>query len=340
MAMRSIHRNRNTASLVLLGGVLALAFGLHLGQAYTGPFWLPRAGGDYGLPGFETGSPAYPRQVVDAEGNQLKIERPPRTFAATDWEIEEFLYSVVPPEKIVGVSGAAYNRTYSNVYQFAEKYRPAVVGTISPNAELVVKADPELVITTPEQVNVFNILKGAGVPAYRMFTQFRKLDEIARNILLVGYISGHDQEARRVYDDFQAAVARAKRRKPAGAASPRVLGYQFVYSYGRETLFNDIVETVGGINVGAEHGLRLYDAVNSEQVLRWDPDWIVTGANRGESDQTLRRLLSDPALRLTAAARNGRILVLDMNVFLPRSPFTARMLAALGDALWGPERGS
>ena len=31
---------------------LVLAFGLHLAQAYTGPLWMPRAGGDYGRPGF------------------------------------------------------------------------------------------------------------------------------------------------------------------------------------------------------------------------------------------------------------------------------------------------
>lgn len=314
-----------------------LAFGLHLGQAYTGYLWMPRAGGDYGRPGFEIGPAEYPRQVVDSEGFELTIARPASAIAATEWTIEEFMYSIVPPEKIVAVSGAAYDRKYSNVYRLAEQYRPALIGKTSPNAELVIRANPELVLITPEQIDVFNILQSARIPAYRMYTQFAKLDEIAESILLAGYITGHDREARTVYDDFKRAVARAKARKPSGAASPRVLGYQFSYSYGSETIFNDIVEAAGAMNVGAEQGLRLYDAINSEQVLRWNPEWIVSGANRGESAMALRRILEDPAIRLTTAARKGQILVLDMNVFLPRSPFTTLILEALGDAFWGKE---
>ena len=214
-------------------------------------------------PGFKTGSIAYPRHVIDAQGEELRIARPARALAGAEWTIEEFLYSISPPDQIVAVTSAAYDRRYSNVYELAEKYRPALVGVISPNAELLVKADPELVVAAPEQVNVFNILRGAGIPVYRMYTQFTKLDEISDNILLSGL--SHRQRStgiqglRRVLR----AVAKAKTRKPAGAASPRVLGYQFVYSYGSETIFNDIVKTVGGINVGAEQGLRLYDAINS-----------------------------------------------------------------------------
>src|SRR5215831_3872858 len=176
------NRNRNVPAVVLMAAVVVLAFGLHLGQAYTGPLWLPRAGGDYGRPGFEIGPLPYPRQIVDGEGYPLNLASPARTFTGTEWTIEEFLYSVVPPEKIVGVSGAAYDRSYSNVYVNAEKYRPAIVGPIAPSAELVVRAGAELVVAAPEHVDVFNILTRAGMPVYRMYTQLIKLDQIANNI--------------------------------------------------------------------------------------------------------------------------------------------------------------
>jgi ABC-type Fe3+-hydroxamate transport system substrate-binding protein len=331
----STYRNRNLPAVALLAGALVLAVGLHLSQGYTGSLSMPRVARDYGHPDFKTGAAEYPRQVIDAAGDELKIARPPRRFSATDWTIEEFLYSVVPPEKIVAVSGAAYDLQYSNVYEFAERYRPVNLGRTFAGAELLVKSDPEFVIATPQQTNLINILQHAGVPVYRMYTQFTKLEQIAESILLVGYITGHDQEARKAYDDFQRVLARARARKPAGARSPRVLGYQSSYSYGSETLFHDIVETVGAINVGAERGLTSYDGINSEQVLRWNPDWIVSGANRGESHLALQRILNDPAIRLTDAARKGQILVLENNVFLPRSPFTTLIIDALGDALWG-----
>ena len=162
-----------------------------------------------------------------------------------------------------------------------------------------------------------------------MYTQFTKLNEIAQNILLARFTSpGVTSRRAKSMKTFLAAVSRAKARKPR-VSSPRVLGYQFVYSYGSETILNDILESLGAINVGAEHGLRLYDGINSEQVLRWNPEWIVAGANRGESAQVLRRASCTPfflAIRLTTAARKGQIVVLELNVFLPGSPFTTLIL--------------
>jgi iron complex transport system substrate-binding protein len=315
--------------------VLILACSLHLAQAFTGPLWLPHAADDYGRPGFTIGPPEYPRRATDSEHYELTISRAARTLAATEWTIEEFVYSIVPPETVVAVSDDAYDRRFSNVYALAEKHRPVMIGAIAPNAELVIRANPELVLAPAEQSNLINILRGADVPLYRMYNQFTKLDEIGQNILLTGYLTGHDQEARQVYANFQQAVARARMRKPAGGRSPRVLGYQFTYSYGRDTAFNDVLTAVGAINVGAEQGLRLYDAINSEQVLRWNPDWIVSGASRGQRAEVLQRILIDPAIRLTTAARDGHVLVLDMNVFVPKSPFTTLTLEALGDAFWG-----
>jgi len=98
--------------------------------------------------------------------------------------------------------------------------------------------------------------------------------------------------------------------------------------------FHDIVRTIGAVNVGAEHGLHGYDAISSEQILRWDPEWIVTGSAKGKSVETLQRLLDDPAVQLTTAARKGQILVLESHVFLPMSPFTVLLLDALSESIY------
>jgi iron complex transport system substrate-binding protein len=123
-------------------------------------------------------------------------------------------------------------------------------------------------------------------------------------------------------------------------ASPRVLGYSGGFSYGDKTLFDDIIHALGGVNLGSENGLHSYSALNVEQILRWDPEWIVTGAARGTADAALRRLISDPAISQTTAARSGHVLVLDNNVFLAMSPFTTLILEALGDAFYGPQTGA
>jgi iron complex transport system substrate-binding protein len=170
-----------------------------------------------------------------------------------------------------------------------------------------------------------------------MFTAFTKVREIPPTIRLVGYLTGRDQEAERIAQDFERVLHRAQSRKPATMPAPRVLGFAGRYSYGDQTLFDDVVRTLGATNVGAENGLHAYSALNSEQVLKWNPEWIIAGANRGQTQTVLHDLMNDPAIGLTAAARDGHIVVLENNVFMPISPYTTLALEAIGTALYGPD---
>jgi iron complex transport system substrate-binding protein len=74
-----------------------------------------------------------------------------------------------------------------------------------------------------------------------------------------------------------------------------------------------------------------------EQIVRWDPDWIVAGADHGAVEQARARLLAQPAIAATSAARSGHVIVLDNRVFLPLSPFTSQLVEALADALYSEE---
>src|SRR5262245_18275112 len=331
-----VTRTNVPATLGILG-FAAIGFGLYMAQAFTGPLTIPRKAGDYGRPGYTLGAPAYPREATDAEGYVVAVARPTRRIASLYWSIDEYVYSVVPPANVVAVSESALSRRMSNVYELAEKFQP-VVGE---NAEVLLKVDPDFILAPSERTADFtNILRSAGMPVFRMFMMLTTLDEVVRNILVTGYLTGEVAKARVVYDDFRRAVQRASVRKPPGAPSPRILGFGGRYIYGDQTLFHDIVRTVGGINVGAENGLRGYDSISAERILRWNPDWIVAGSAKGESASVLRRLIEDPALGLTTAAKEGQILVFEDHIFLPMSPFTALLLDALSEALYANKNGA
>jgi iron complex transport system substrate-binding protein len=113
------------------------------------------------------------------------------------------------------------------------------------------------------------------------------------------------------------------------------MGFGGVYSYGSETLFHDILRVLGAENVAATHGLVGYDRVTDERIVRWDPEWIVAGADRGLVPQVRQRLLAHPAIGATTAARRGQVVVFEHHVFLPLSPLTARFVEALAEALYG-----
>jgi iron complex transport system substrate-binding protein len=279
-----------------------------------------------------TGPSEYPRTAIDSSGYRVRIPRPPRRIVSQYWAIDEFAYSVVPPERVVAVSASAYLKTVSNVYSYVERFHPA----IAVDPERVLRLDPDLILVSDTSRPDFcAIVRDAHIPIYRMFTSFTTLQQIADGIRATGYLTGEDEQARAEVNRFWSAINKAKSLRPADASPPRILGYSGGFTYGANTLFDDIVRTLGGVNVGAEGGLKGYDEATSEQIIRWNPDWIITSADSGKEKQVLASLMADPGIALTNAARNKRIVVVPTNVFLPMSPFTANFVTLLAEKLYG-----
>ena len=279
----------------------------------------------------------YPRRAIGADDAVLTLARAPQRVASYSWTLDELAYAVVPPSRIVGVSESAYQRRISNVYETAERFRPAVLATNGgTDPERVLRAAPDLLLApTQPRADVTHLMRAAGVPTYRMFATFATLAQIEQHIRLVGYLSGDDEPARREAARFHDAVTRAAARHRPGTR-PRVLGLGARYSYGPDTLFHDICRVLGAENVAAPH-LIGYQSVNAEHIVRWNPEWIVAGAEPGQTDAVRHRLLSDPAVAATDAAARGQILVLEHHVFLPLSPFVTRLVEAMADAFYGAE---
>jgi iron complex transport system substrate-binding protein len=280
----------------------------------------------------DLGGLAYPREARDADGFLVRVPRPATRIVSQYWSIDEFLYSIVPPVSVVAVSETSHLEAVSNTFPFIRHFKP----TVASDPERVIRLNPDLIlVSSSARADFTALVRSTGVPVFRMHTDFTSLAELAETIRLVGYLTGQDGAAEAERSRFLAALDRARSRRPESTRPPRVLGFGGRYSYGSGTVFHDAIQTLGARNVAAEGGLRGYDGVNGEQILRWDPEWIFTGANEGKEAETLSRLRNDPAVSLTSAARNGRIIVLDNRVFLPMSPFTARLLEVMGDALYG-----
>jgi len=323
--------NKNLSSFAIIGLVAILATALYVTSSYLAPMGIPRLSASYGGPSFRTGDETYPRTASDAENYALTIARTTHRISSEYWSIDDYVYTIAPPQDVVSVSESAYDRSFSNVYQWAEMYHPA----ITTDPETVLKLDPDLLlISSTGRADFTDLLRKAGAPAFRMFTDFTSLDEIDRTILLTGYLTGNDSTAARVHQELQEAIRRARTQKPPTTPSPRILGYTGGYGYGDRTVFNDVVGILGGINVGAQNGLQGYSLINPEQVVVWDPDWIISGAASGTTQDALQRLLDDPAIAQTTAARQGHVVVFDNNVFLPLSPYTTLLIGALGDVIY------
>jgi len=328
--MHSIRTIVPPAVLILL--VVAIAGAVHTYASPPGGLQLPVLEREDGDARVRTGQPQYPRDAVDSDEITVSIARPAHRIVSQYWSIDEFVYSVVPPQDVVAVSESAYVEEISNVLPSVRQFKPAV----ATDPERVVALDPDLMfVSNNGRADYTSLARSSGVPVYRMETNFETLDQIEQNIRLVGYLTGQDESAAKEASRFHDAIDKAVSLRPPGSPKPRILGLGGRYSYGKKTLFQDVVTKLGGVNVGAENGIVGYDAVNFEQIIRWDPEWIVAGAQTGDTKQVLATLMSDPAISLTQAARNGHIVVIDNRVFLPMSPYTSILVQAIAEAIYG-----
>jgi iron complex transport system substrate-binding protein len=167
-------------------------------------------------------------------------------------------------------------------------------------------------------------------------TMPQTLDEIEQAVRLIGYITGNDDAAANEAARFHDAVQRARSLRPPEAPTPRILGLAGNYAYGKNTLFDNIVAALGGINVAANNGVHGYEAIDFEQIVRWDPEWIVVGAEDRKTNNVLAALRADSAISVTRAARNNHIVVLDDRIFLAKSTYSALLVQAMAEALYGP----
>jgi len=323
---------RTGPQLALAGAVVAAGV-VAVGVTPTALLAPPeRPFAQYGSQAVRIGGAEFPREATGPDNALARVDAPPSRIVSQSMSTDEFLFAIVPPERIVGVSEAAYMQGISNVYDAVRANAPIVANDV----ERVLHAEPDLVLAPAEgRSDMPGLLRAAGVPVYRMPTMFETLASIEDHIRLVGYLSGEDARAESEAHRFRAAIDRAAARKPAGAPAPRVMGFGGLYSYGSKTLFSDILRVLGAENVAAVNGFVGYDRVTDEHIVRWDPDWIVAGADRGRVDAVRQRLLEHPAIGATTAARRGQIVVFEHHVFLALSPMTARFVEALADVLYG-----
>lgn len=98
------------------------------------------------------------------------------------------------------------------------------------------------------------------------------------------------------------------------------------------------LRAAGAVNASAEKGITGFAKISVEKIAEWQPDVIVAGANRGETENVWRQLLSDPVIASSRAGRAGRIVVMDNRHFLTVSQYIVREVEDLSNGLYGNQK--
>jgi len=261
----------------------------------------------------------YPVTVQGAGDQPAVVSSLPQRIVALDAGSAELVVSLGAGDRLVGAPPEA------GIPGVAEVIRPT--GRI--DVEGVTELDPDLIVATPatDRVDVSRIERATGATVY--VQPALSIEDVERAALELGFLVGKPVEARRLAGELRRAAAAVDERI-AGTVTVTVFldtGF-FITVPAERSLFGELVRRANGENVaGDTAGLGPFDL---RELRRLDPEVYVTTS---DSKTSLRSLQRNPKTRNLTAVREGRVVVLPIELVTLAGPRIARGYAAVARAL-------
>ncbi|HIH01447.1 TPA: cobalamin-binding protein [Thermoplasmata archaeon] len=308
--------DRNKGYLVWI--VLAVALSSVI--AFTGGYYAGVLMTDDGEPGTGDDDSIL---LVDDYGRIVELEHVPERIVSAAPTPTEMLFAVGAGDLVVGVDD------YSDYP--AEVANLTKVGSYTLNTEVIVGLQPDLVVSSDlVPLSQLELLEDQGIPYVILAT--RTLEDVMKDIRLVGILTGHVEEANTLADQLEDRIdAVTEKTQAVDLVKPRVyLEYYPYWTYGPGSFGHDLIELAGGINI-AENTSTEYPMLTSEFVIAQDPEVIVYTVGY-MTTTTAEEISSRPGWDVITAVSEGNIYSMDDNLtsrYGPRIVDGLEMLAEL-----------
>ncbi|EAE5920802.1 ABC transporter substrate-binding protein [Listeria monocytogenes] len=209
-------------------------------------------------------------EVKDATGNTITLEEPPTKIVSLMPSNTEILFALDLGDKVKGVT--AYD-DYPKEAQKVEK-----VTSTSVDTEKIIAIKPDLVLGHESMLatekDAYQLLKDAGINVF-VIPDATDLKAAEKSIITVGKLTGKEKEAKEVTDSMEEQKAAIEKKAKELKTSPKVWIEisPDLYTAGKGTFMNEMLELAGGTNVVTESGFIPY---NEEKVVELQPDIILS----------------------------------------------------------------
>lgn len=251
--------------------------------------------------------------IVDQLGRTVSVPEHPERIVALAPSITEIVFALNVDDRLAGV-------TRFSDYPEAAHRLPKVGSYVHLDLEKIVSLAPDLCIAVKDgnPIGVIRRLEAVGIPVYAVDP--RDIDSVIDTIVELGRVLDARPRAEALAADLRRRVDQVRSSAGKAPRKPKVffqIGIAPIVSVGTETFIHELIELAGGTNLAA--GSTPYPRFSREQVLAMAPEiFIITSMARG---QTFQRVKSEweqwPSM---PAAKTGRILLVDSNLFDRSSP--------------------
>ena len=282
-----------------------------------------------GILGFSGASAGDRQTVTDASGREVLVPEKVGRLAITCYGGTTHEVAVLGcAEKIVAQPGMGRFPQLVRMFpRFAEVVDPGSFDKV--NVEELMKTGPDLVLVGVSSKKGNRLIEEAGMPTYTMLIGWAAVDKLKQEFLNLGVILGQEDAARRLVAYWNEKL------EWVGTLVSRVpTDRRKVVYYTGKTITKASASDWGWHWIRGSGGICALEEtpkgeLGVEQVMRIDPDVIVTQQGNGTAD-----LLGDPRIQELKAIRNKAVYECPIGAFWwdrpsPESPLGFMWLAKL-----------
>ncbi len=257
--------------------------------------------------------------VTDDAGITYTFEGPVDSIVSLAPSITEIVYFVNAGDKLIG------RTDYCNYPEEASEVA-SIGGYYSPDVELIVSLDPEVVLADSIQVDSGDVayLQSLGMTVIVIDSQ--SIDDILDNILMVGEITGNLDTATEGVTGLQARIDAVVETIAAANVSdedkPGVLHvtwYDPLWTIGQGSFLNIVIEMAGGVNIFNDITDSDFQA-DLEQAISRNPDVITVVSDHGSETSYYYVLDEGSPFIETNAYINGDVYIVDSDIVCRPGP--------------------
>lgn len=282
----------------------------------------------------ESTSQSTTKKIVDMDGNTIEVPKNVSKVGCTIGAINQMVLMLGSADKITATVPIVKTNDWF-VKMFPKiKDVPAPFDT-TVNTEQLLASKPDVIFAQTGSVQALNSVKETGIPIITV--NISSPENLKKAITIIGQTLGSEEEAKAAefcayYDanvkrlsDKIASIPSDQKVKVFVAGADNS-GTMPLSTEGKGSIVTSWIEQAGGINVAAEAGVEgLSQKVSIEDVIKWNPDVIITTAIDGKN-----AILKSDQWKDINAVKNNKIFVNPKGVYL----WSVRSAEAALQPLW------
>lgn len=268
---------------------------------------------------------AEPVVLTDMAGREVSIEAVPERIVSGYYISTSTLIALGIQDKLVGIEAKADKRP---IYKLSapELIELPNVGTAKEfNLEGCLALEPDLVILPLKLKSAAQTLEELGIPV--LLVNPESQEQLMEMVAMLGDATGTADRAGELAAYIEAQEA-ALAGLLADAGTPTVYlgGNSGLLSTAGQAMYqSDMIVRAGGVNVAAEIEDTYWVDISYEQLLAWDPEYIILAS---DASYTAEDVLADENLKDCTAVKNGNVYHLPADVESWDSPVPSGFLGS------------